>query len=190
MSTPGSSVYEIVTPQKRPRATASQRDAASEDKKKADHLKVYFHDHLAGAVMALELLGHLISETDDSRWRAQLKQLKKAIESDFTVLQKIVKDLKMEESALKKATAWVTEKASRLKFVLVSDGRGTVGLVQALEVLSLGIAGKLGLWEMLRAVRPAGISKLPINLAELAARAKEQRKTVEGWRLDASRAAF
>lgn len=139
---------------------------------------------------ALELLDHLLQHTKTASRRAQLVLLKKEISKDQDVLAKIAQGLGLEDSPMKKALGWIGEKAARLKFALSKDQPGSVGLVQAMEVLSLGIAGKRGLWDALAATQPLGMAKMKINLAKLVARADRQRALVEGWRIEAAREAF
>jgi hypothetical protein len=58
-----------------------------------------------------------------------------------------------------------------------------------LEALSLGIAGKLELWEALRVV-PEVTSYAGVDLGELEARARNQRERVERERMAAAYAAL
>ncbi len=156
----------------------------------AKNLGTYFHDHLAGAMGALELLDHLIQHSKAANRRAKLATLKNEISKDHDVLVKIAQELGLEDSPMKKALGWLGEKAARLKFALSKDQPGSIGLVQALEVLSLGIAGKRGLWDALIATKPMGLSKMKINLSKLVSRADTQRALVERWRIEAAREAF
>jgi hypothetical protein len=162
----------------------------SEPSHKNGNLEVYLHDHLAGATMALELLDHMIKHAKQADRKAELVKLKEAISADHDVLADIVKRLGLEENMLKKATAWIGEKVARLKLSLSDDAEGTVGLLQAMEVLSLGVAGKLALWDALRATKPFGRVKIRLNLRHLISRAKAQRAQVEAWRIEAARDAF
>ena len=167
-----------------------KQPAASKASLASKNLGTYFHDHLAGAMGALELLGHLIEHTQASGRRAKLASLRNEITKDHDVLVKIAQGLDLQESPMKKALGWIGEKAARLKFALSKDNPGSVGLVQAMEVLSLGIAGKRGLWDALAATQPPGMAKIKINLSKLTARADKQRAMVESWRIEAAREAF
>jgi hypothetical protein len=62
--------------------------------------------------------------------------------------------------------------------------------LESLEFLSLGIEGKLGLWNVLTAVAPDIPGLRGIDFNRLADRAREQRQGVEQHRLAAARAAL
>jgi hypothetical protein len=156
----------------------------------AENLRTYFHDHLAGAMGALELLSHLIKHTRAASRRTKLVSLRNQISQDHDTLLKIVQRLELRDNPIKKALGWLGEKAARLKFSLSKDQPGSIGLVQAMELLALGIAGKRALWDALAATQPLGLAKLKINFAKLISRADKQRTLVERWRLEAACEAF
>jgi hypothetical protein len=81
------------------------------------------------------------------------------------------------------ASAWVTQKLGRLKFQLGSD---LFGIFEALEVLSLGILGKIALWNALQETNVVPES-LPIDLKELIQWANVQFESVEAARLNYAR---
>ena len=153
-----------------------------------DNLASYLNDHLAGSVAALELLDDLIKASDDQPLKVFLADLKREIEADQKVLEQLIKRADESESVVRKAAAWVTEKFARSKFKVAGEDIGGLGLVQALEMLALGIRGKELLW------RALAISNWPavqdVDLAKLEQRAVEQQQRVEAKRIEAARAAF
>ncbi|HEY6070536.1 MAG TPA: hypothetical protein VIU85_04105 [Chthoniobacterales bacterium] len=153
-----------------------------------DNLTAYLNDHLAGSVAALELIDDLINASKDDPLRIFLSDLKREIEADQKVLERLIASADKSESVVRKTAAWISEKAARAKIKIAGEDFGGLGLVQALEMLALGIRGKELLW---RALEYSGVP-LPgkIDLAELKRRAVEQQQRVETKRLEAARAAF
>jgi hypothetical protein len=82
---------------------------------------------------------------------------------------------------LKEFTAWLAERASRMK--LGEGAAGEFGTFEALEFLALGIQGKLRLWHALQvaAASDARLSNCDFKL--LIGRAEEQYAKVEERRL-------
>ena len=153
-----------------------------------DNLTAYLNDHLAGSVAALELIDDLANASDDAPLKAFLADLKDDIESDQKVLEQLIAGAGESEGVVRKAAAWLSEKAARAKFKVAGDDFGGLGLVQALEMLALGIRGKESLWRALQQCSFGPSSHL--DLAKLEHRAIEQHQRVEQKRLEAAKAAF
>jgi hypothetical protein len=153
-----------------------------------DDISTYLNDHLAGSVAAIELIDDLVNASADASLKQFLADLKRDIESDQKVLEQLIARAGQSEGAVRKATAWLSEKAARAKFKIAGEDFGGLGLVQALETLALGIRGKELLW------RALSISDWPalqdVDLAKLEQRAVEQGRRVEEKRLEAVKAAF
>ena len=153
-------------------------------------LATYLNDHLAGSVAAIELLDHLINEQSAQRLEKFLVELRDDINSDQEVLHDLIQKLDLGESAVRKAGAWIAEKLGEMKVLLGGNEIGGLGLLQALEVLALGICGKELLWRGLQTVE-ANVSQLQgIDLERLEQRAREQFERVEKERLHLAREAF
>jgi hypothetical protein len=150
-----------------------------------EHLSTYLNDHLAGAVVALETIDHLAA--DSSELRSLLMELKSEIEQDRKELVGLMEELNIGQSLVRKAAAWFGEQAAETKMVLDDTSSGGLRTLERLEVLSLGIEGKLGLWRALQAAanRDSRLSRL--DYARLAKRAQDQRARVESLRLEAAR---
>lgn len=157
-----------------------------------DHLlATYLNDHLAGSVVAIELLDRLADhEEPGSARQREMIGLREKIQADQAVLKQVLESLSSSgQSTAKKVGAWVMEKVTRAKLHLAESEDVGLGEVEALEVLSLGIAGKKGLWEVLRAVLSE--SEFPGSpWADFIQSADEQRAQVEQWRFEAARKAF
>lgn len=153
-------------------------------------LASYLNDHLAGSVGAIELLDHLIKVQNGQRLEKFLVDLRDDISADQQVLRDLIRKLNIEESAVRKAGAWVIEKLARAKMDVAGGEGGGLGLVQALEALALGITGKQLLWRALAAVEDNVTQLQGIDLAALEQHAQEQFERVEKERLHLARDAF
>jgi hypothetical protein len=150
-------------------------------------LASYLNDHLAGSVAAIELLDHLIDNHKGHRLEKFLVDLRHDVHADQKVLQNLIGKLDLEESGMRKVGAWIIEKIGRAKITLSGD---SVGLLQALEALALGITGKKLLWRALGTVEGELSPLQGVDLLRLEQRAADQFERVEKERLHLSREAF
>jgi hypothetical protein len=175
----------IPTPRARARL-ARMRDREPELVQK--YLVTYLNDHLAGAVTAIELLHAL--EKSHAALEPSLAALRVDIESDRAELGTLMHRLNVSERRARKVAGWLAEKAAQFKVRIDDPGAGSLRLFEGLELVSLGIEGKLGLW---RALTVAAEKSPALRLADyehLANRATDQRRRAEALRLDAARAAL
>ena len=154
----------------------------------SDYLGTYLNDHLAGSVVALELLEDLEAKAEEGA-KSFFSGLRTEITEDKRELESLMNRLRVRESAPRKAAAWITEKLAHLKLTLDDRTAGPLWLLEALEALSLGIEGKLALWRALAVVQTRPELE-GLDLERLAERAVDQRCRVEVARLDAAKAAF
>jgi hypothetical protein len=112
------------------------------------------------------------------------------IEDDRRTLQRIVAELGLRESKTKETVAWVGEKVGRLKLNGQLRGYSPLSRALELEALSVGVAGKLALWQSLQSV-PALDERLPdCDLDRLAERARRQRAEIDEERIEAAGETF
>jgi len=149
-------------------------------------LATYLNDHLAGSVAALELLDHLIKVYEGKPLEKFFKDIRDDVKADQDVLRKLVQRF-AKESVVRKAGAWIAEKFTRAKIKTAGEEVGEMGLVQALEVLVLGITGKQLLWRALNASLGSSPLLRGMDLSRLEERAIEQIERVEAKRLEAAR---
>jgi hypothetical protein len=153
-------------------------------------LATYLNDHLAGSVAAIELLDDLIKEQSGQHLEKFLVDLRDAIERDQEVLHDLIQKLDFGESAVRKAGAWIAEKLGEAKVLLGGNEIGGLGLLQALEVIALGVKGKELLWHALQTVEARFSPLQGIDLERLERRARGQFEQVEKERLYLAREAF
>jgi hypothetical protein len=153
-------------------------------------LEIYLADHLAASTAGLELARRTARANAGSTAGDVLVRLVDQIEEDRRALRRVVAELGFAESKPKEALAWAAEKLGRLKLNGQLRGYSPLSRVLEFEALSVGIAGKLALWETLQVVLGPEQRLVGVDLRELAERAQSQRAEVEGLRADAVRAAF
>lgn len=144
-----------------------------------DPLATYLQDHLAGARFAISLLKDLSEQSSNLQIARFATELLVEVEADRIALQEHADRIAGETSNLKEAAAWVAQKVGRFKLTLNEP----IGTFEAIEMLSLGVQGKLALWNALRAVRETDNRLDGLKLDELASRAITQHAQLEVLRL-------
>ena len=165
-----------------------------------ENLGIYLNDHLAGSVMAVELIERMLDVERNTELAKSLNAVLKEIEEDRGVLRSLIERVgehehavkkaaaicgsnwvPMFEHAVKKAAAWLAEKAGRIKL-----DEGALGRLEMLETLTLGIEGKYQLWRALERVASRHPELAGVDYPGLEKRAREQHDMVEGHRLEAA----
>jgi hypothetical protein len=152
-----------------------------------ERLHTYLNDHLAGSVAAIELLDGQIEHHSEDRFGRFFTDLRDEIQDDQETLRDLIRKLGAEESAMRKAGAWLAEKFSRIK---IGDADDSAELLQALEALALGITGKQLLWRSLAAIASNFPALQGMDFNELGKRARDQFERVETLRVQMAGEAF
>ena len=155
-----------------------------------EHIATYLNDHLAGSVVALELLENLEEMHDGTPAGQVLAEVRADVTADQQELKALMVRLDVSESRIRKSTAWLAGRAAELKLRVDDPADGALRRLEALEILELGIGGKRALW---RALAVAAEAEPALRLADydhMARRAEDQRARVEQLRLEAARAAL
>jgi hypothetical protein len=155
-----------------------------------EQMATYLNDHLAGSVVALELMEHLEAAHAGTPLESFFAQLRADVTADRHELEGLMERLQITESLTRKATAWLTEKFTEIKLRVDDPAGGALRLMEALDVLSLGIEGKRGMWRALSAVAEEAEWLRLVDYERLIKRAEEQRSRVEEVRLKAAKAAL
>ena len=153
-------------------------------------LATYLTDHLAGSVVAIELLDHLRDLSKGTERQRLFASLQAEIEEDQTVLKELLGGVGGEESWMRNAAGWLSEKVVEAKLKLDDSGSGELRLLEALETLALGILGKRALWRALGVVGDLVPQIQRLDLGKLERRAQDQHDRVETERLKVARAAL
>ncbi len=151
-------------------------------------LSIYLNDHLAGAMVGVELVRRLRSSNQGGELGRLLDELHGEIEAERETLRRLMRQLDIEESKVKPAGAWLMEKVGRLKLNGQLRGYSPLSRLVELEGLSIGIAGKMEMWRALAHTFDEPVPGFDFTaLAELAA---SQRDRLESHRLAAATIAF
>lgn len=153
-------------------------------------LSTYLHDHMAGAVAALDLLGHLVAADAGTDRGLFFTALKADVQADQAELKALIARLGVTRSPVRRAVGWAAARAARLKLAVSDPAGGPLRLLEAVEALAVGIHGKGCLWRALAAAAEANPALSGLDYEQLEGRAAEQRQRVERVRLEAARAAL
>lgn len=152
-------------------------------------LGIYLNDHLAGAMGGLELARRALRNNRGTPLAADLERIVKEIEEDRVSLEGLMERLRISKSPVKAPVAWALEKVGRLKL----NGRlleySPLSRVIELELLSSGVETKLAMWTALKRLAGEGVD-LGLDLEDLIARARRQRRLIDRRRLEAAATAF
>jgi hypothetical protein len=117
------------------------------------------------------------SNADDPEMGEPLAGLCEEIEDDREALQRVMAGLGVGRSHLKPKLAWAGEKLGRLKLNGTLREYSPLSRLLEIELLALGVTGKLRLWSALR--ERFGESAGGEDLAVLRQRAASQRERLE-----------
>jgi hypothetical protein len=147
-------------------------------------LAIYLNDHLAGSTLARDLVRRSAASNRGSRYQPFLDDLAVQIDEDRESLLAIMGRLGTAVNRFKMAGAWSAEKLSRLKLNGQIVGYSPLSRLIELEVLTLGVRGKLALWLALVRLEERDHPALrDAPLSELIERAERQLEALETHRL-------
>lgn len=148
-------------------------------------LAIYLNDHLAGATAGRELSRRAAANNRGTSFGPFLEDLARELHEDRESLLEIIRALGIRVDPLKVAGGWGAEKLGRLKLNGRLRGYSPLSRVVELEVLALGVHGKLAMWRALQTLEPLPVPLASARLPELAARAERQLIVLEEHRLRA-----
>jgi hypothetical protein len=150
-------------------------------------LSIYLNDHLAGATVGVELARRLrTSNRGEPAFGKPLDEICAEIETDRETLEEAMERLGITRGRVKPAAGWAGEKLGRLKLNGQLRGYSPLSRQVELELLLIGITGKLRMWKALERTR----GEIGIDFGALAERAARQRGRVEALHLLAADIAF
>jgi hypothetical protein len=147
-------------------------------------LATYLNDHYAASVAAVQLARRAAASNRGSAYGEVLAALASEIDQDRHALGLIMRRLDLRTDRAKAAAAWTAEKLGRLKLNGQLTGYSPLSRLEELEILELGVHGKLLLWH---AIERAVEHDIPqAELEELIKRARSQHRRLERQRLQAA----
>jgi hypothetical protein len=153
-------------------------------------LAIYLNDHLAGATSGRELARRGAASNRDSEYGPLLAELADEIESDRVALLEIMRRLGVRVDRIKLVGGWGAEKLGRLKLNGRLLGYSPLSRLVELELLELGVHGKLALWRSLQHLELDQLTMSELELPRLISRAEHQLEQLEAQRLKAAREAL
>jgi hypothetical protein len=153
-------------------------------------LAIYLNDHLAGATAVVELARRMSASNRANPYATTISELATELEHDRDLLIEVMERLSISRDRLKLAASWLAEKLGRFKLNGELVRYSPLSRLEELEVLSLGVQGKLALWEVLRITHGVDPRLHGIDLETARGRARGQRRRIEGLRRRAAREAF
>ena len=153
-------------------------------------MNVYLNDHLSGAMLGSALAEQIRSRHQGTPLGALMGSLAPQIEEDRQALIALMSRIGARRNPVKQTGAWLSEKASQVKFWGPTSGAPELGTYTAVETLTLGVLGKLSLWRALAEVADQYPAIATMDLDDLIGRAHSQYQQLERERLSAARRAF
>jgi hypothetical protein len=115
-------------------------------------LATYLNDHYAAAVGGVELARRVRASNSGNWYGEELAQLTAEIEDDLDALRGIMRSFGVSADPLKAGAAWIAEKLGRAKLNGHLFSYSPLSRLEELELLLVGVEGKLLLWEGLGAL--------------------------------------
>jgi hypothetical protein len=147
-------------------------------------LAIYVHDHLAGAALAVDLLKAMRDKHQGEELGDFAAKILREVEADRATLKILADRTGAGSSQLKEFSAWLSEKVGRIK---LNREPHSLGTMEALEFLALGILGKKALWDALKVLTPGDARLGGVDLDHMSSRAQAQHGQVEERRLAEAR---
>jgi len=146
------------------------------------YLPIYLNDHLAAAVGATQLVRRAAGSNRDSPYGEPLAHLAEEINDDRHTLQDLLKRLGIRADLVKIVASVGAERLGRLKLNGELLRYSPLSRLLELELLLLGVTGKLALWRALRAELDGDPRTDGVDFDELIERATSQRRRLERLR--------
>jgi hypothetical protein len=153
-------------------------------------LDIYLNDHMAGAMLGVELSRRVAVENRGTQYGDFLERLHGEIVEDRRTLEAVIHGLEIDQSPAKPACAWLLEKCGRLKLNGQLRGYSPLSRLIELEGLEIGVSGKRSLWQALGRAFPDDKRLTRFDFDILAARADKQLQGLNEQRLAAASAAL
>ena len=153
-------------------------------------LDIYLNDHLAGAMVGVELSRRVAKSNRATPSGEFLGRLHREIREDRQTLQGIARALGADSSPMKPAFAWIAEKAGRLKLNGQIRGYSPLSRLVELEGLEIGVSGKRALWQALSHAFPDDARLAGFDLDALVTRAEQQLEGIREHRMRVARHAL
>lgn len=144
-------------------------------------LEDYLNHHLSGSSAALDLLETL--EKSDEVNQNVFRNLRLGIGRNREVLEGILEKSGFDRSLWQEAASHAMSVLGQLPLKLEGLKTGSLGMLEALEMLELGITGQILLWRSLEKIEDAHPEWAELHFPDLIDIAEDQKRTVETLRM-------
>lgn len=145
-------------------------------------LGIYLNDHLAGATIGAGRSRHLARVCRGSPVGDAVAPLAAEITEDRRALLAMMRRLDLPVRRYKVYAGWLGERAGRLKTNGSLVRRSPLSSLLELELLQIGVEGKICMWEALRGLADQDRRLGPGQLDDLLERARRQSRRLEDLR--------
>ena len=152
----------------------------------ASDLATYLKDHDAGSEAALQILDHL-EKRHGGAVAEMARTLRPQFEGERAQVRRILLSLGDSFSAPRRIFGWLSEKALQLKLKADDPDDGPLRVLETVEMLGLGVHGKLGMWRVLDANKSCSLVLQTVPFAKLITQAEGQELLIETVRLEAAK---
>ena len=156
----------------------------------SNHIATYLNDHLAGSESAIELLRGLENAYPDTSEATLASSLREEFADEQRQLREVMQSAGIGVSTLRKVAGMIGSKLSELKLTVDDHASGKFRLLESLEMVSVGIAGKRLLWHALECASKTNERLAVLDYRALEAQAKNQRERIESLRIQNAVALF
>ncbi len=153
-------------------------------------LNTYLNDHRAGATGAVHVIRRMAESEDVSTPTAFLEELADRVEEDLRTLEEVMERFDISRDTTRAAAGWVGENVSRLRLSPVVTGSDHLSHLLELEMVCMGIQGKVMLWQSLQRAVGGDSRLMDVDLEALIERGRRQFDDVQAHRLTAAKAAL
>jgi hypothetical protein len=154
------------------------------------HVATYLKDHDAGSEAALEILDHIERSHGEGAPGQMARTLRPQFIEERAQVKRLLESLGDSTSVPRRMASWLSEKAVRVKLMVDDSTDGPLHLLEAVELLGLGVHGKRCLWVALDDNKDANPVLQMVDYKPLIEQTDAQRGIIELVRLEAARAAL
>lgn len=166
---------------------STDSEARSDVKIRTDSLKGYLNDHHAGATGGAELAASLAEHNTQYEVLTTVAQ---DIAEDRDTLMRLMDQFGTEGSKVKQAGALFMEKIGAASFEGASEANQSLTFLRQIELLRMGVHGKLCLWQTLDGISDSDERLRNFDFERLAARAEAQLEGLREGQLKLARKAL
>jgi hypothetical protein len=152
-----------------------------------DALTTYLADHTAGAASHVLLIDRELERAPEASLAAFLTEARDQIRRDQEVLRGILEKRGDAEAPGRTAADWIAEKLRRLT---AADDATSLGRLQVLELVVLGIHARMLLWTALESVAQIQLELQALDFGWLRKEAEALHQRADRFRIEAARTAF